>query len=293
MNLDIDQYLGAMKYSIIDFEREFPDDDVCLDYIFNVRYRDYVCPLCAKKTFYRVKGRKSYACSCGHQVNPLSKTIFKNSTTSLRLWFFAMYLFSQSRHGVPAAELQRQLGVTYKTAWRIGHKIRDLMKQNMEKSEGVFELDETYVGGKQRRYISRNKKNPKKKIPVFGILKREGDVFAVVVPNTQRYTLGAYIWKIIARGSEVCTDEAGVYNNLDQRYVHHTVNHSNREYVRGSVTTNRLEGFWSFLKNAIRSTHRVVSKKYLQAYVDERVFFYNARNSDVPIFHLILQRLTR
>lgn len=115
-----------MKYTISQFNKDFPDDNACLNYIFNARFGGLKCPNCGKKAFYRVKGRKSFACSCGYQINPTANTIFHKSDTNLKNWFFAIYLFSASKNGVSAKELQRHLGTTYKTAWRISHKIRRL-----------------------------------------------------------------------------------------------------------------------------------------------------------------------
>src|SRR3990167_6120201 len=118
-----------MKYTIKEFRKDFPDDNACLNYIFNKRYgKGFVCPSCSKMGFYRVKGRKCYACAwCGYQIHPIAGTIFHKSSTPLTLWFHALFLFSTSRNGVAAKELERQLGVTYKTAWRIAKHIRQLM----------------------------------------------------------------------------------------------------------------------------------------------------------------------
>ena len=121
-----------MKYTVQDFHKEFPNDDACLDRIFQIKYEDApFCPTCEKLTkHYRVSGRRQYACQfCGHQVAPCARTPFEKSRTNLQKWFYAMYLFTSSRHGVPAKELERQLGVTYKTAWRMAHELRKLMAQ--------------------------------------------------------------------------------------------------------------------------------------------------------------------
>ncbi len=115
-----------MGYTIKQFHKDFPNNDACLEYIFNARFgRDYTCPQCGKKGFYRVKKRKCYACAwCGYQIHPTSGTIFHKSNTKLTDWFFAIYLMSNSKNGVSATEIQRYLGTTYKTAWRIVNKIR-------------------------------------------------------------------------------------------------------------------------------------------------------------------------
>ncbi len=280
-----------MKYTIKSFQKEFPDDDTCLEYIFESRYDDLECLKCRRTgMFYRVRGRKAYACSCGYQFNPLVGTIFEKSSTELGLWFFAIYLFSQSKQGVSAKELQRQLGITYKTAWRMGHKIRSLMKQTPSKRIGTFEMDETYFGGKMKGGRGRS---VKQKTPVFGILERESDVYAVAVPNVQRLTLSEHIFKVCGRDSSIMTDEFNVYHDLSPRYLHDTVEHGIGEYVRGSVHTNGIEGFWSQVKRFIKSTYASVSKKYLQAYLDEIVWRYNRRRAAEPLFSLLLREAVK
>ena len=125
-----------MNYTIKQFHKDFPNDDACLDYIFKARFGSVKCPKCGKTKFYRIKTRKCFNCACGYQIHPVSGTIFHKSDTKLTDWFFAIYLISNSKNGVSATELQRHLGTTYKTAWRIGSKIRSLMKQDNEKLNG-------------------------------------------------------------------------------------------------------------------------------------------------------------
>jgi predicted RNA-binding Zn-ribbon protein involved in translation (DUF1610 family) len=138
-----------MNYTIKQFRRDFPDDNACLDYIFKNRYGlSYKCPKCGKAGFYRVRNRKCYASPCGYQVHPVAGTIFHKSDTKLTDWFFAIYLLSNSKDGVSAKELQRHLGTTYKTAWRISRQIRSLMKQDGNKLTGTIEPDETYFSGR-------------------------------------------------------------------------------------------------------------------------------------------------
>lgn len=134
-----------MKYTIKNFQKDFPNDDVCLDYIFKQKYPD-------TKQYYKVKGRKCYANPAGEQIHPLAGTIFEKSSTSLTNWFYAVYLFSQSKNGVSAKELERQLGVTYKCAWRIAKKIRELMSGDGDPLTGTVEVDETYVGGRKENH---------------------------------------------------------------------------------------------------------------------------------------------
>jgi len=139
------------KYTIKDFNKQFRTDAACLEYIYQQRYPDggATCETCGKKGhFHAVEGRRSYACMCGTQIYPTVGTIFHKSPTSLKTWFFAMFLMTCSKNGVSAKELERQLGVTYKCAWRIAHQIRQLLKEGGVELSGIVEADETYVGGR-------------------------------------------------------------------------------------------------------------------------------------------------
>lgn len=141
-------------FTVLEFHKKYPDDNACIQEIFENRYGTLkVCPACKKNTnFTRVSDRKCWACQwCGHQLHPLADTIFHKSDTPLTKWFFAIYLFANSKNGVAAKELERQLGVTYKTAWRIAKQIRLLMDQSHPVLSGTVEADETYVGGRPRR----------------------------------------------------------------------------------------------------------------------------------------------
>jgi len=152
-----------MMYGILDFQKDFPDDDACLDHIFHKRYPDAV-------GYYRIKSRKAYVNKDGHHIHPLAGTIFEKSSTSLWKWFFAIFLFSASKHGVSAKELQRQLTITYKCAWRMAFMIRSQMSQDSQgKLFGVVEADETYIGG-----IRRTTAWAKAKSPVVGMVQRDG-----------------------------------------------------------------------------------------------------------------------
>lgn len=275
-----------MKYTINDFLRDYPDDSACLDEIFHSAYGDLQsCPGCGvvDPKYYRVKKRKSYACmDCGHQIYPLAGTIFHRSHVSLKLWFYAIYLFSTSKHGVSAMELQRQLGVTYKTAWRMARQVRLLMHQEALILQGEVEADEAYIGG--RRRMSNRWSN---KVPLLGAVERHGKVKVRVsdVASTPRVT--AFIAESVARGSILHTDESPLYIRSSKVYERRAVKHGRFEFVRGENYTNTIEGFWGLLKPALVSTHRSVSKRHLQLYVDERVWHYNHRQQ--PAYALLLE----
>lgn len=274
-----------MNYTIAQFNNEFSDESVCLDTIFQYRYGELTtCPKCGQEAkFYRLNhNRKAYSCSeCRYQVHPLADTIFHKSATPLNKWFFAMYLFSNSKNGVSALELQRHIGVTYKTAWRMAKQIRSLMSDDGDKLDGEVEVDETYVGGKSIN--SRNKQRTiGDKAVVFGMVERDGKVKAKHVKSSGARVLLPEIARNINTTAKIYSDEWGSYKRLAKLgFDHSSVNHNKLEFARGEINTNTIEGFWSQLKRSINGTYHVVSPKYLQLYVDEFAFRYNLRGEAV------------
>lgn len=266
-----------MKYPLKSFLKEFPDEEACLRYLFSCRFPEL-------KGFSFFSPRKCFVNSKGRQIYPTAGTIFHGSSTPLTVWFHAIYLFWVSKNGVSAKELERQLGVTYKTAWRIGKSIRKLMVQDTDPLSGTVEVDETYVGGWRRMSSKMANKNP-----VFGMAQRGGRVRAFVVPNR---TIGILLKEIranIKKGTQLMTDDFVVYRKMPQfGYPREFTNHSEYEFVRGNVHTNRIEAVWSQLKRSLRGTYVSVSPKYLQSYLNEVTFRLNHRNEP---FHSLLERL--
>jgi transposase-like protein len=279
-----------MRYTFKQFKEEYPDDEACLEAVFQNRFGDLRwCPKCGAETkFYRVKKRQCYACMhCAHQLHPLADTIFRKSSTSLWNWFYAIYMFSVSKNGVSAKELERHLGVTYKTAWRMAKQIRLLMEQDGEMLTGNVEVDETYIGGKRKMAQKYNNKSA-----VFGAVERDGFVKAKHVKSTGVRVLMPEIESGVAKGSAIFSDEWQAYKSLARRgYSHTTVNHSTLEYVRGTAHTNTIEGFWSQLKRSLDGTYHAVSPKYLQSYVNQFAFYYNHRA--VAVYPVLLKRAAK
>jgi transposase-like protein len=277
------------KYSISEFHKEFPDEDACLKEMFERRFGNLgACPKCKKQSnFYKIRDRKCYACQfCGYQLHPLADTIFHKSATPLKLWFYAIYLFSTSRNGVSAKELQRQLGVTYKTAWRMASQIRALMTGNDDMLNGTVEVDETYIGGYKKGAMG-----GKGKTPVLGMVERGGKIKTKTLQARETHLILNEIRSNVARGASLITDKFGVYRKTkNMGYSHSSVNHWKREYVRGKVHTNTIEGFWGNMKRAMDGTYHVVSPKHLQSYVNEFSFRYNHRKSATPLFLSLLSR---
>jgi transposase-like protein len=266
-----------MRYTFKEFQAEYPNDDACLEAVFQDRFESLkCCPGCGvvDAKFYRVKKRQCYACEwCAYQLFPLADTIFRKTSVPLTSWFYAIYLFSVAKNGVSAKELERHLGVTYKTAWRMAQQIRLLMSVEMGQLSGDIEVDETYIGGKHRRVYGRSKKSV-----VFGMVERDGFAKAKHVKSSGARVLLPEIMNSVVPGTHIHSDEYRAYKSLPKRgYSHTTVNHSKLEYVRGTAHTNTIEGFWGQLKRSLDGTYHSVSPKYLQLYLGEFVFRYNLR----------------
>jgi transposase-like protein len=288
----------ADKYTRKQFQAQYPDDSACLQAILQRRYgKAETCPNCGvvgKLT--RIEGRRAFACKEGCHIYPCAGTIFEHSPTPLTDWFYAIYLMTATRNGVSGKELQRQLGVTYKCAWRMGHQLRDLMAarakaQHPGPLSGNVELDEAYIGGKLK---GRRGKGAylKNKTIILGMVERKGAFRGKIIPDERQASVFPVIKENVAKGSTVSTDTHTRYWVLGTLgYEHGAVNHMKEEWKRGIHHTNTIEGFWSHLKRGISSTHVSVSKKHLQRYVDEFAFRYNNREAPAEMFHRMLAQI--
>lgn len=229
------------KFTLKEFMETFPNDDVCLEYIRAMRYPERIdCPKCEKNSlFHRDKGKKSYSCdNCGFQISPTANTIFHKSSTPLTTWFYVIYLMAQTRGGISAKQIQRETGVTYKTAWRMCKQIRDMLSEDFDQLTGKVEVDESYFGGKAKGKRGRGAEN---KTPVVGMVQRGGKLEVRAVENCRRGTVMPIVSDNIERGAKVYTDEFRVYEALPaMRYEHNTVPHSKEIYVIGDAHTNTI-----------------------------------------------------
>jgi transposase len=282
--------------TIREFYNKFSSDAICLEHLMNVRYgMSGVCSRCQKQTNYsRVSKQRAYACQwCGNHVYPCVGTPFENSRTSLQMWFYAIYLFTTTRSGVSAKELQRQLGVTYKCAWRIAHQIRLHMSfvDGDNKLDGIVQIDETYFGGVRKGKRGRGAEN---KSIIFGMLEKDGDIIAEVVDNVKKATLQPIIQENVEIGTEIHTDELLSYKGLDMKgYSHNTVEHGIGEYVKDGCHVNSLEGFWSHFKKSTSGTHIQISKKHLMKYIKEFEYRYNSRQAPHLMFDELISSFVK
>ncbi|HXP79854.1 MAG TPA: IS1595 family transposase [Verrucomicrobiae bacterium] len=291
-----------LRYTLDQFKAEFPNDDVCLEAIKEQRYPGGVtyCAECAQdRKLYRVAGRTAYACECGHQFYPLAGTIFEKSTTPLHIWFYAMYQMGSTRCGISAKQIQRETGVTYKTAWRMFRQIRSLLSEGDMQLEGsTIEMDEMYYGGTSKGHAGRPMRGDKQKTPVIGIVERSnnrrvGRVKALATPDVTSERVMGIVHEHILPKSTVFTDEYIIYDRLGARVQEHKrINHSSKVYVMGDVHTNTIEGFWSLVKRGIGGVYHSVGQKYLQSYLNEYSFRYNRRDQGNLIFGAILARVS-
>ena len=281
------------RYSFYDFQQDFPDDSACLSKIMELRYGDKpVCKKCRRETkYHRITKRRAYACQfCGAHVYPCKGTPFEKSSTPLHKWFYGMYLFTSTRHGVSAKELERQLGVTYKCAWRMAHELRKLMgKLDVNQLFGDIEADETYVGGKRSGKSGRGAEG---KTIVLGIKKRGGEIKTQVVADAKRRTIEPIIRKNVKQGSRINTDEWWAYKHLSAYgFDHKTVYHGVKQWVKGNCHTNSVEGYWSLFKRSVLGTHIHISGKYMPNYLAEFDFRHNTRKVPHQMFPLLLSLL--
>src|SRR5215210_7502306 len=276
----------------------FPDNDACLEYLRGKFFPDgSECPGCGKPSkFFRIKSRAAYSCMyCRQQVYPTAGTIFHKSTVSLQLWFFAIYLMASTRCGISAKQLEREIGVTYKTAHRIMKKIREGLMTDVgdEPLSGDVEIDETSVRGKPRVPMTRTEAaawreaQPK----VLGMVERGGRVRARVIPSRRGPALSREVRANVNPSSILFTDDWQAYKPLRRDYLdHRIINHSAGLYVDGTTHTNTIEGFFGNLKTGMRGAYKKVSPRYLQSYLNEYVWRYNQRQTGRALFQSLLAR---
>lgn len=263
----------------------FKDEQTCLRYLEEGYWGGEMrCPFCGFDKPYRFKNGIKFKCrSCREPFTAKMGTIFQSSKLPMVKWYMAIYLIASHKKGIPSTQLARDLGVTQKTAWFMLQRIRESMKQNDEKMEGVLQIDECFVGGKNKnRHVDKKVKYGGKgrsfadKMPVLGIINQEtGEARTIVIPNVEVASIEPQLRKHIETGSMIYSDEHG-YGDL-KGYTHKSINHAGKCFRIGDVTTNKVENLWSHFKRTIFGIYHYVSFKHLQRYANEITFRFNTR----------------
>jgi transposase-like protein len=283
--------MSSKPMNLVDLMHEFCDDTKCRRYIEQLRWpRGPECPKCESTKVYRLENRPLLLCaSCEHQFSATAGTIFHDTHLPLTKWFLATMLLCESKKGMSACQIQRSLGVSYKTAWYLCHRIRAAMLEVApEPLGGTVEIDETYVAGKKRKGRAKGVEQV-----VIGIRQRNGDLRMIRAKDAKSKTVQEIIKANVGGHVEVIlTDESAIYpwalKNMPSG-LHKTINHS-REYAHGDVHTNTVESAFSLLKRGIMGTWHKVSAKHLPAYLDEMCFRFNNRKNQF-LFRDTLVRL--
>lgn len=259
---------------------EFDTSEECRTYLEKLRWPKGVkCPRCQSEKISRIRERNQFDCdSCRHQFSVTAGSIFHDSHLPLPKWFAAVYLMCEVKKGVSANQLKRTLGVSYKTAWYLCHRIRKAVEEAKVKPQlkGVVEVDETYVGG---RYDRRRKRGPWEKQAVIGLSERNGKFEARTIPTPSRQVLVGIVKDRVAPDATVMTDEYRAYKAVGKTHKHQPVNHSAEEWVRGNVHTNSVESAWSLFKRSIVGSYHQISTKHMAKYLDEFEWRFNNRKN--------------
>lgn len=272
--------------SFIDILKLLNDKTSCREFLEKYRWQgDPVCPHCGDRDkHYKLKSRGEfqglYKCKCCRKrFTVLIGTMFEGSNVPLVKWFYAIYIFLSHKKGISSVQLSKDIGVTQKTAWFMLNRIRHNCKGKIPIDfDGETQIDETYVGGKNKNRIKKNQgRSLKTKTPVVGLISN-GKAYTIVVPNTGGKVLKTIVRTLVKQGSTIVTDGWKGYNGLSSEYIHKVIEHSNGVYVKDGFHTNSIEGFWSHLKRGIIGVYHLVSPKHLSKYCDEFEFRYNTRD---------------
>lgn len=284
--------MKSAKYGLDSLHKQFPTDRACLEFMFDATH-ERTCDCGGRYSL--VKGTRKFQCSrCRFRISPTAHTIFHKTTVPLTLWFHTIMVFSNAKSGISAQVIERDLEVTYKTAWRMLRLIRQGLRQGTALLHGDVEMDTGYFGGKghagrDNKYLGQVMR---KKAIVFAAVQRGGAARVNIMQDASARSHGDFLKNHISPAStRLLTDGAKHYRKVAAEYQREFVEHTKGEYVRGDVHVNNVENFWSHVKRSIKGTHKSVSKRHLQSYLDGFVFHYNNRHNDKERFALLLGTL--
>lgn len=283
-----------MKFTnLIELTEYFKNEKTCIKYFKNIIWKNgSFCPKCGTvNKVYEFKDGKTLKCGeCKEKFSIKTGTIFEGSNLPLKKWFIAIYLVGRHSKGISSVQLSKDIGCTQKTAWFVLQRIRDIKKSGFLKLNNDVELDETYIGGKEKNKHKHKKiegtqgRSTKTKFAVVGAIERKGNIVAKVVKKVNTKTLQQIIFNHITIGSNIHTDEFKAYESVNSFYNHKKVNHGSGEYVSGNCHTNSIESFWALFKRGFIGVYHQMSKKHLQRYVDEFTFRFNNRELTLEAF---------
>lgn len=283
--------------SVVELLDTFKDEESCIKHLEWLRWDGNVTsPFDPTSVVYKCKNHRYRCKNTGKYFNVKTNTLFDNTKIPLRKWFVAIYLVTSHKKGISSLQLSKDIDVTQKTAWFMLHRIRKCFCiENDNELNNTVELDETYVGGKNKNRHADKKvehsqgRSSQDKTPVFGMVERQGKLNAKVVKETSCETLTSEVVKYV-KDAIIYTDEWRGYSSIKKLFQHEIVRHKEYEYVRKNVYTNTIEGFWSLLKRGVIGIYHYISKMHMQKYVDEFVYRYNTRNyTECSRFNFLLQ----